>query len=761
MSNKQLSFRIENLGCASCAAKIENAAGGMPQVEEAIVDFAASKIYLKLKAANDGSNLISDLDRIVRSIEEDARLIADTGSAYEAKQAGGYLFNGSDISDSDSTSKHETEHDHYRSSAARAGGFSSSWQQAVPKKKALRFLLGIVIFVVALLTQTETTGLSIGLFIAAWLVLGLDVIYKAVRRLVKGQLFDENFLMTIATIGALAIREYPEAVAVMLFYQLGEIFQDIAVNRSRASIKALTSLRPDHANLLKPGSLHEYERIAPEAARPGDRLLIKAGERVPLDGRIIQGDSELDTSVLTGESLPQAVGPDSDILAGSVNGAGLLIMEVMKPYDQSSAARIMELVEQATARKSKAELFISRFAAWYTPAMTILAALIAFVPPLILGQPFSDWIYRAMILLVISCPCALVLSVPMSYFAGLGAASSAGVLIKGAQYLDRLSGIEQIVFDKTGTLTEGKFTVTEVIPAQGWKKEEILQAASMLEGHSDHPIAVSIRNAQVESGNKQTAGMINLDASQISEYKERPGFGVQAVISEDIFRLGNDRMIAEISAKPDGNMSASDSGQHVWLLKNHEVIGKICLADSARPEAAEAISGLRALGINKLSILTGDRPEAAASIAEQLGLDSYHASLLPQQKVEKLEELMNPNNQNEHVLTMFVGDGINDAPVLARADIGVAAGLATDAAAESSDMMIMGNDLRKLVSVVSLSRKTARIVRQNVALTLGLKIIVMSLAIFGLGGIWQAVFADVGVSLLAVLNALRLLRHRA
>lgn len=752
MSNKQVSFKIENLGCASCAAKIETAVGGLPQVDEAVVDFAASRIYLKLNDESERFDLEPDLDKIVRSIEEDARLITASSERTESNAAARRVQH---------SAINSNDHAHDHSGNITASRSFGSWRQAVPIKQVLRFLFGIVLFVAALLIDKNLPVLAVTLFILAWLILGLDVIYKAVRRLVKGQLFDENFLMTIATVGALAIREYPEAVAVMLFYQLGEIFQDIAVNRSRASIKALTNLRPDHANLLKSGSSHEYERIAPEEAHPGDRLLIKPGERVPLDGIITQGDSELDTSALTGESLPQPVGTGSEILAGSVNGGGLLIVEVTKPYEQSSAARIMELVEQATARKSKAELFISRFAAWYTPAMTILAALVAFVPPIVLSEPLSDWIYRAMILLVISCPCALVISVPMSYFAGLGAASFSGVLIKGAQYLDRLASIRQIVFDKTGTLTEGKFTVTEIIPAKDWHQNDILQIASMLEDHSDHPIAVSIRDAYAEQADNESSSDIGIISSQLANYKERPGFGVQANISHDVYRLGNDRMLSEISIEPENKMKSLGTGQHVWLLKNDKVIGKICLADSARPEAAQAIEGLRSLGIDKLSMLTGDRPEAAASISSQLGLDSYHASLLPQQKVERLEQLMRPENQQESILTMFVGDGINDAPVLARADIGVAAGLATDAAAESSDMMIMGNDLRKLVSVIALSRDTAKIVRQNVALTLGLKLLIMSLALFGLGGIWQAVFADVGVSLLAVLNALRLLRHRA
>lgn len=630
----------------------------------------------------------------------------------------------------------------------------SSWRQAFPRIKALRFLIGIIPFVAALIIESAQPLTALILYVAAWLILGIDVIYQALRKLFSGQLFDENFLMTVATIGALIIGEYPEAVAVMLFYQIGEIFQDMAVNHSRSSIRALTNLRPDYANRLHNADGNEYDKIAPEQAVPGDLLLIRPGERVPLDGIVIEGSSEIDTSALTGESLPQPIGVEEEVLAGSINGGGLLKIRVDKPYAQSAIARIMEMVEQASARKSKAELFITRFAAWYTPIMTVIALILAVVPPLILNQPFADWIYRAMILLVISCPCALVLSVPLSYFAGIGAASAKGILVKGGQFLDRLAEVNQIVFDKTGTLTQGDFNVSEIHAVSDWSSEQILALAALLEGPSDHPIAVSI---------KQKAAVQDVSRSLICNdqrnYLNRPGYGVQAEIDQHSYKLGNDRMLSENNVVVPSELDGLDAdGQYIWLVQDSRLIGAIRISDKIRPEAGETLFNLKKLGVSRIAMLTGDRPAAAGAVAEELLIDEYYAGLLPGQKVEYLEQIMSRPQENAKNITMFVGDGINDAPVLARADLGVAFGSAADAAVESADLVIMGNDIGKLTESIKLGRRTAAIVKQNVVLTLGLKVLIMMLAVVGLSGIWQAVFADVGVSLLAVLNSLRLLR---
>jgi Cd2+/Zn2+-exporting ATPase len=574
--------------------------------------------------------------------------------------------------------------------------------------------------VAALIIESAQPLTALILYVAAWLILGIDVIYQALRKLFSGQLFDENFLMTVATIGALIIGEYPEAVAVMLFYQIGEIFQDMAVNHSRSSIRALTNLRPDYANRLHNADGNEYDKIAPEQAVPGDLLLIRPGERVPLDGIVIEGSSEIDTSALTGESLPQPIGVEEEVLAGSINGGGLLKIRVDKPYAQSAIARIMEMVEQASARKSKAELFITRFAAWYTPIMTVIALILAVVPPLILNQPFADWIYRAMILLVISCPCALVLSVPLSYFAGIGAASAKGILVKGGQFLDRLAEVNQIVFDKTGTLTQGDFNVSEIHAVSDWSSEQILALAALLEGPSDHPIAVSI---------KQKAAVQDVSRSLICNdqrnYLNRPGYGVQAEIDQHSYKLGNDRMLSENNVVVPSELDGLDAdGQYIWLVQDSRLIGAIRISDNIRPEAGETLFNLKKLGVSRIAMLTGDRPAAAGAVAEELLIDEYYAGLLPGQKVEYLEQIMSRPQENAKNITMFVGDGINDAPVLARADLGVAFGSAADAAVESADLVIMGNDIGKLTESIKLGRRTA----------------------------------DVGVSLLAVLNSLRLLR---
>lgn len=717
MSDTYLSFEVQNLGCASCAARMETAMNGLPEIERAELDFGSGKLYLTLRKPVNQSFLIPSLDRIIRSIEANASLVSDSVISRE-----------------------------------------TSWHQSFPKKQFIRFLIGLLPFSAALFLPVPATA-TIVLYLAAWLILGYDVLLKALRKIGTRTIFDENFLMSIATVGALLIGEYPEAVAVMLFYQVGELFQDMAVNHSRSSIRALTSLRPDSAFRLVDEASGRYERVQPELVQPGDRLRIQPGERVPVDSVILHGNSDMDTSALTGESMPVPVGPALEILSGSVNGTGLLEVEVLRPYRDSAIARVLEMAEKAASRKSQAELFITRFAAWYTPAMVILAVLMAIVPPIVLNQPFQEWIYRSLILLVISCPCALVLSVPMSYFAGLGAASARGLLIKGGQYLERLAQVNQIVFDKTGTLTEGEFELDYIQPTSDLSEQEILQLAARLEGPSNHPIARSIRMAAGD------AGLSGTDASEAEfhwdRYEDRPGLGILAAIGGHTYRLGNDRVVLEAGLDLPQEDAEQTGRQKVWLITDNQIAGYIVLTDRIRTGVPAMLKQLKAQGIRNIAMLSGDRPESAIKAAATLAIDEVHAGLLPEQKVERLERLMQQTDSDSNrMITAFVGDGINDAPVLARADLGIAVGSASDAAFESADMVLMGHDLRKLNEGIALARRTATIVRQNVALTLGLKAVVMLLAVIGFGGIWQAVFADVGVALLAVLNALRILRRQ-
>jgi Cd2+/Zn2+-exporting ATPase len=730
MNKNQLSLNIQNLGCAGCAAKMETAMKKLPEIEQAVLDFGSGRLFLELNPDADQSRIIPTVESIIRSIESDACLITDKKSSEE-----------------DNKSEIPT--------------FRSAWRASFPRRTFIRFIIGLVPFLLALTISLPDIA-EITLFVAAWLILGYDVLYKAVGKIGSKHIFDENFLMGLATAGALLIGEYPEAVAVMLFYQAGEIFQDMAVTHSRSSIKALTNLRPDYANLLISSDESEFERVGPEQVKIRDRLLIRPGERIPVDCVILSGSSDLDTSALTGESMPVSVEPDQEIMAGSINGSGLLVAEVLREYSDSAIARVLAMAENASARKSQAEQFITRFAAFYTPIMVVLALLIAVLPPLVLEQSFKIWIYRALILLVISCPCALVLSVPMSYFAGLGAASSRGLLIKGGQYLEKLSQVNQIVFDKTGTLTEGEFSVDQVKSLSEISETELLLMAAKLEGPSDHPIARSIRQAAEKKKTETEVqnSFILYSDNNWQAYHERPGFGIEASLDGHNLMLGNEKLIRKSGLSVPEQAAENTGSQRVWLIIDSVLAGYIDLTDKIRQGTIEMIAELRNQGIEKTAMLSGDRQQAAEKIGKLLEIDEIHAELLPDNKVDQLEQLMRRSYEvNQKSVTAFVGDGINDAPVLARSDLGIAVGSASDAAVESADLVIIGYEPAKINQAISLAKRTAVIVRQNVALTLGLKLVVMLLAVAGLGGIWQAVFADVGVALLAVLNAMRILRH--
>lgn len=586
---------------------------------------------------------------------------------------------------------------------------------------------------------------NFAVFLVPYLVIGWDIVYKAVRGIVNGQVFDENFLMTIATFGAFGVGEYSEAVAVMLFYQVGELFQSYAVSRSRQSIADLMDICPEYANLEKDGELVQAD---PDDVKIGDIIVIKPGERVPLDGRVISGESMVDTSALTGESVPRRVETGSEIISGCINESGVLRVEVTKEFDDSTVARILELVENASSKKAQVENFITRFARYYTPAVVAAAALLAVVPPLALGAGFGPWIQRACIFLVISCPCALVISVPLSFFGGIGAASRNGVLVKGSNYLEALAQMDTIVFDKTGTLTKGEFKVTEIRPS-GMSEEELLRLAALAEHYSNHPISLSIRDAYEKAG-----GQMNL--SSIGKNEEISGHGVRTEIDGSVVLAGNGRLMkAEgIAYEP-----CESIGTIVYLARDGVFAGTIVISDTVKEHAAQAIRDLKQAGVKRTVMLTGDRKAVGEAVAEKLGLDEAFTELLPADKVEQVECLL--AGQAEGRKLAFVGDGINDAPVLTRADIGIAMGsMGSDAAIEAADVVLMDDDPARISVVVRISRKTLSIVKQNIVFALGVKALVLALGAFGMANMWEAVFADVGVSVIAILNAMRALKTK-
>ena len=607
------------------------------------------------------------------------------------------------------------------------------------KKQLKKIVLAAILFASGFLPLPEYWQLF--LFIAAYLLVGTDIIFQALRNFRHGRIFDENFLMTLATFGAFALGEYSEAVAVMLFFQIGEFFQNYAVNQSRQSITELMNIRPDYANVRR---AKEILTVSPEEVKTGETIVIRPGERIPLDGIVTKGSSALDTAALTGESLPREVAAGAEVLSGCVNLTGVLEVKTTAEFAASTVSQILELVENASSQKAGIENFITRFARCYTPVVVIIAAFLAVVPPLLFGSmDFRDWGYRAITFLVISCPCALVISIPLSFFGGLGAASRCGILIKGSNYLEALAETGTVVFDKTGTLTQGQFKVIQINP-QNISKTELLRLAAHAEAHSTHPIAASIREAW---GRRP-------DQSIVSDVKEFSGHGISARIGKDEVAAGNFEFIKNlgIAAREDHTL-----GTAVYLAVNKKFAGSIIIADEVRPDTQTAIAALKAEGVKQTVMLTGDCSGIAAEIAKKTGIDKYFANLLPAGKVQKIEELMTiPNN---HGKVVFVGDGINDAPVLARSDIGIAmGGIGSDAAIEAADIVIMTDEPSKIAPAIRIARKTLRIVKENIIFALGVKFLVLALGAAGYASIWAAVFADVGVSVIAVLNAARALR---
>jgi Cd2+/Zn2+-exporting ATPase len=714
-SNKVLKkeIKLEGLCCGNCAAKIERETNNIDGVKSAVVDFVATKLIMEIDNPSKTNTIIDKVKEIVKRIEPDVKVI-------EIQNKGS----------KDETHDHDHDHDH-----GHEHGESN-------KAEIIKLAAGAAIFAVAT-AMNLPNYMELILYLISYVIVGGEVVLRAVKNISRGQVFDENFLMSIATIGAFTIGNYPEGVAVMLFYQLGEIFQGIAVNRSRKSITALMDIRPDFAN-VKMGN--ELKKVSPEEVSVGDIIVVKPGEKVPLDGKVIEGNSMVDTSALTGESVPREVGVGDNILGGVINKNGLLTIEVEKEFGDSTIAKILDLVQNASSKKAPTENFITKFARYYTPVVVFSALALAVIPPLVIeGATFSQWLYRALAFLVVSCPCALVVSIPLGFFGGIGGASKNGILVKGGNYLEALNNVEIVVFDKTGTLTKGVFKVTEVKSQNNISKDELIGYAAFAESYSNHPIATSILKAYGKEIAKDS----------IKDYEEISGHGVKVIVEGKEILAGNYKLMNKEKIAYE---QVETIGTVVHVAVDKEYAGYIVISDEVKDDSAEAIKALKAIGVKKIVMLTGDNKTVGTKVANQLGLDEVYAELLPDQKVEKLELLEKEKSPKGKLI--FVGDGINDAPVLARADIGIAmGGVGSDAAIEAADVVIMTDEPSKIATAIKIAKKTRRIVMQNIIFALGVKAVLLVLVALGLGTMWEAVFGDVGVTLLAVLNSMRAMKH--
>ena len=609
------------------------------------------------------------------------------------------------------------------------------------KKRAIKILIALIIYIIAIAGNFTNIWVKDTLFIISYLIVGLSILKKAVRNIFRGKVFDENFLMAVATLGAFGVGEFPEAVAVMLFYQVGELFQSYAVDKSRKSISSLMDIRPDYANVLRD---EKEEKIDPDEVKIGEIIVVKPGEKIPLDGVIIEGTTMLDTKALTGESVPVEVKKDDEVLSGSINESGKILVRVSKEYGESTVSKILDLVENASSKKSKSENFITKFAKYYTPTVVIIAVILAIVPPFIFKETsFTEWFYRALSFLVVSCPCALVISIPLSFFGGIGGASKMGILIKGSNYLEALASTEIAVFDKTGTLTKGVFEVQK-IETNNIDKDELLEIAAYAENYSNHPIAKSIKTAYKKE----------IDTNRIKNIKEISGHGISVTIDDKNVLIGNEKLMEENKIQ---YTKSEDIGTILYIAVNQEYKGLIIISDEIKEDSLGLVKNLKNLGVKKTVMLTGDKKTVGEDVGEKLRLDEVYTELLPDGKVEKVEKLM--QEKTEKGKLVFVGDGINDSPVLAMSDIGIAMGaLGSDAAIEAADVVIMTDEPSKIGDAISLSRKTMKIVKENIVFAIAIKILVLVLTAIGLSTMWEAVFADVGVSIIAIINALRMLK---
>ena len=702
-------YLLKGLDCPNCSAKIEKEVGELDGVTSSTVNLMNQTLTVQA-GTSVAASLLDTVTTIVHSHEPDVEVSEKQleATAPVKKDEKAAVYNDED------------------------------------KKRTIRLAVGAVVYAIGMALTVFAklpTLAELAFLIVAYVILGWDVVWQAVKNITRGQVFDEHFLMSVSTIGAFAIGEYPEAVAVMLFYQVGEFFQSLAVKRSRKSISDLMDIRPDSATVKRNGVL---QVVSPESVAVGEIIVVKPGEKIPLDGIVVDGESMLDTKALTGESVPRSIRKGDEALSGCINQSGLLTLKVTKSFGESTVSKIIDLVENASARKAPTENFITTFARYYTPVVVGMAAVLAIIPPLVLGGGWSEWLRRGFVFLIVSCPCALVISIPLTFFGGIGAASKRGVLVKGSNYLEALNKVSVVVFDKTGTLTKGVFEVANIIPAAGYQKEQVLEYAAQAESYSNHPIAKSILATYGKP----------IDQKQFSDFEEISGHGISVMVQGKKVLAGNSKLM---ESEKIAYAACDAAGTKFYVAADGSYVGCILIADEVKPDSKCAIAELKKIGVEKTVMLTGDDERIGKSVADELGLDAYYAQLLPDQKVEKLEMLDKQKRQGSKLA--FVGDGINDAPVLARADVGIAmGGLGSDAAIEAADVVLMTDEPSKLVEAIDVAKATKRIVMQNIVIALGIKSVFLVLGALGMAGMWEAVFGDVGVTIIAVLNAMRILK---
>lgn len=774
--SKRIDFLLEGLNCAHCAEKINDKVSKVNYVENSNMNFVAKKLSVFMEDKDITRENVSKIAKIVHETEsgitvsllknkilgelqfdnkgnilennsgQNKKQMVDINSLYNNHNHDEHCNCGGEHEHSDCCSSHH-EHNHNHShNHEQVNVKPEKNKETVLNSNLIKIIIGVVVYIFGIyesaVGNTGTFGMVI--FLAAYILIGGDVLLKAIKNLFRGQVLDENFLMSIATVGAIAIGEYSEAVGVMLFYKIGEYLQQKAVGKSRKSISALMEIKAEFANLVKDGSM---KKVDPEDVNVGDIIAVKPGEKIPLDGIVTEGEAMLDTSAITGESVLRDVKSGDEVVSGTINTNSLIYIKVTKEYSESTVAKILDMVENAGSRKSQTENFISKFCRYYTPIVVILALAVAFIPPIVIeGASFRDWIYRGLIFLVVSCPCALVLSIPLSFFGGIGTASKNGILIKGSNYLEAMRNVNTVVLDKTGTITKGVFKVTEII-SNDVDKDEVLKFAAIAEANSNHPIAKSI----MESYKKEFKEEINLN--EIDKYEEIAAYGIKAKYQGKTILAGSSKLLDRENIEYKKN---NEQGTTVYIAVDKKYIGSIIISDELKEDSKKAIEDMKKSGISNIIMLTGDNKSAASKIAKEVGIDKYYSGLLPNEKVEMLENIANENIKGN---TAFIGDGINDAPVLARADVGIAmGGVGSDAAIEASDIVFMTDELSKVSIAKKISEKTNKIVWQNIIFAMSIKIIVMILSTGGLANMWEAIFADVGVAVIAVLNAIRTLK---